>query len=499
MASFGGGKGLKMIVGDLITRLEAEGLLVQFDGDASKAVMEVSYDSRAVGKDYLFICKGKNFSQAYLDQAIEKGATCYMATKAYETGHDEVSTIIVREMRSAMAIVADWFFCSPWQALPVIGVTGTKGKSTTTLFLESIFDTYYYPRKVGMTSSLRVFDGVVDKVATLTTPENIDLFRYLASAREHHLPAMIVEVSSQALKYKRVGGLHFAHAVFLNIGSDHISPIEHPDFEDYFKSKLMIIDKTDKLYLNLNMQFIDRVREKAKGKPIVTFALNQVSDYMAYDIHTQAGQTYFRVKSKAWEETFSITVGGFFNVENALAAIAVASEVGVDVACIQKGLATCYLAGRMEVIAKTEKTPEVVIDYAHNKLSFESVLKEYYARGQKIWLVFGAPGGKAQNRRHELGEMASLYADEIILTADDPYDECAETIAQEIAEGFLSPRSYVFIEDRKEAIAYALAQAGADDVVLLLGKGAEKFQKMKSGNLAYEGDYYHAKFYLGKA
>ena len=490
---------MKMIVGDLLARLEKEGLLVHFEGDASKAVVEVSYDSRAVDKDYLFICKGESFSQAYLDKAIEKGATYYMATKAYETHHDEVGAIIVREMRSAMAVVADWFFCSPWQDLPVIGITGTKGKSTTTLFLEAIFDTYYYPKKVGMTSSLRVFDGVVDKVATLTTPENIDLFRYLATARDHHLPAMLVEVSSQALKYKRVGGLHFAHALFLNIGSDHISPIEHPDFEDYFKSKLMIVHKTDKLYLNLNMKFIDRVQEEAKGKMVVTFALEKPSDYMAYDIRTQAGQTSFRVKSKAWNEVFTITVCGFFNVENALAAIAVASEAGIDVVSIQKGLATCYLAGRMEVIEKTKTTPEVVIDYAHNKLSFESVLKEYHTRGQKIWLVFGAPGGKAKNRRHELGEMASLYADEIILTSDDPYDERAEAIAGEIAEGFLSPRPYVFIEDRKEAIAYALSQASADDVVLLLGKGAEKFQKMKSGNLAYEGDYYHAQFYLGKA
>lgn len=477
---------------ELIKALKNRGLLIKACGRDDLEIVDLTYDSRRVKKGSLFVCKGEAFKREYLTKAIEAGAVIYLSENDYEQG--DLPFILVSDIRLAMAVLSDTFYKSPYEAVPLIGITGTKGKSTTTMFLEAVLNEAYQPKKVGLTSSLRVYDGTVDEAARLTTPESLDLFFYLSNARENKLPAMLVEVSSQALKYHRTSELSFAHGIFLNIGQDHISPVEHPDFEDYFESKLLLFEQCQKIYVNLDSDFADKVLLRAKAHAeTITFALDKASDYRAYDLVNQYDSIHFRVKSKAFDAPFTINVMGRFNVSNALACIAVACEMGLEVGVIQKGLKKASLTGRMEVIKATNKNPKIIVDYAHNKLSFESVLADSKKEAKgKLWVLFGAPGGKAKNRRHDLGEVASLYADHVILTTDDAYNEDAEAIAEEIKAGYQKMVDTLFIRDRKEAIDYVISKANVSDTVLLLGKGAEVVQKMASGNLAYEGDYNNA-------
>lgn len=483
---------------ELMIKLEKRGLLKESLGEFDLEINGLSYDSRKVEKGHLFICKGLSFKSEYLNNAVKRGAVAYLSEKAYK--EIRLPALIVTDIRQAMAVVADTYYKSPWQELSLIGITGTKGKSTTTMFLESILNEAYHPKKVGLTSSLRIYDGRIDTPASLTTPESLDLFSYLDHAKKAKLDAMIVEVSSQALKYHRTGELCFAHGIFLNIGEDHISPVEHPDFLDYFNSKLRFFEQCQKAYINLDSDHIEKIMAHANAaSEVITFSLEKESDYQAYDLKTDEDKILFKVKSKAFDASFVLNVTGRFNVSNALSAIAVASEMGIELTTIQKGLEKAKLVGRMEVIKATENCPKIIVDYAHNKLSFETVLKssKEEARG-KLWLVFGAPGGKAKNRRTDLGEVASLYANKIILTTDDAYNEDAALIAQEIESGYLNAVDTVFIRERKEAVIYAILNAEAKDTVLLLGKGAEVFQKMAECQVPYEGDYNNALFACAK-
>ena len=315
-----------MNIKKIIEKLELNHLLSYTNITNDFNLADLTYDSRKVVPMSLFICKGQAFKEEYLVKAKEKGAIVYLSEVSYDI--KGIDCIIVSDIRRAMAIVSDVFYESPWQALEVIGITGTKGKSTTTMFLESILNVFYAPMRTGLSSSLSIYDGSEEKEAVLTTPENLDLFYHLSQARKNHLKSMLIEVSSQALKYHRVGELIFSHGVFLNIGEDHIGPLEHSSFEDYFESKLQLLHHSKKAYINLNTENLDVVLENAKkAEKIITFAVEKKADYTACDIEMKENGFSFKVKAQAFEASFYIPVLGKFNIENALASIIVASEM----------------------------------------------------------------------------------------------------------------------------------------------------------------------------
>ncbi|MDR2771198.1 MAG: UDP-N-acetylmuramyl peptide synthase, partial [Clostridiales Family XIII bacterium] len=332
-------------------------------------------------------------------------------------------------------------------------------------------------------SGIENYDGVIREESHLTTPETLELHEHFRNAAESGMEYMVMEVSSQALKYDRTLGLRFDAACFLNIGEDHISDIEHTDFEDYFSSKLRIFRQCEAACVNADAAEAARIAEAARGVPrLLSFGLSPGADIRGCDVKSLGEGLAFRTESDVPALSgadFKIAMSGLFNVENALAAITLTQLLGVPVPHIKAGLSVARAAGRMEVFRGADGRV-VIVDYAHNKLSFETLFKSVrreYA-GRRIGIVFGCPGGKALGRRRELGILAGEYADFLYLTEEDAGEEDVETICREIAS-HAAPfgRPCRIIPDREEAIRAALAEADARSVLLITGKGRETRQK----------------------
>lgn len=489
-------------ISEFIIRLREEGLLTMWQGDMDLVIEDIQYDSRKCGANTLFLCKGATFEPSYITKAKEAGAVAYLAIRPFDEG-EELTALIVNDIRRALAVAADVFFESPWKKLHMIGVTGTKGKSTTVTLLKDIFDAHAKKKGLpltGLTSSARVYDGVTDAPAKLTTPENIDLYRNMDNAVNAGLQTMIVEVSSQALKYHRVGEIHFDDVVFLNIAPDHISDIEHPSFEDYFASKLMIFNVAKHAYINLNSDRLDDIKKAvAACDTVTTFAVENDAQYRAMHIESDKDGMRFELTDGVHTYPIATAMKGLFNVENALVAGAVALNLGVDIATIQEVLANRHFEGHM-VYRHSKDGVTVIIDYAHNDISFRKVIESVHAEypGAPLWFVFGSAGSKAQSRRADLGKIVGEEGARVYLVPDDPQHERVEDINAEIASYMAHPVPTVSLTDREEGICDAILNAPAGTVVLVLGKGSETAQKGPNGPEAYTGDVPLAEKYVAQ-
>lgn len=477
-------------LGEYYQLLLKNGLLADtqpLKADFARTVPLVSCDSRVVVPGALFICKGAAFREEYLLTAVKLGAAAYVSERPYPGV--SAPCIAVTDIRAAMALLADLFWNHPSGKVDVIGITGTKGKTTTAFFLKAILDRWQESRGLGPTallSSLMVDDGVERREATLTTPEPLDLQRHLAHAAQSGFVTM--EVSSQALKYHRTLGVEFAVGVFLNIGEDHISPVEHPDFEDYFSSKLRLFSQCAAAVVNLDCDHAHRVlaAARAAGNRVVTFSLRDPSAQVYADgLTLEEGEARFTLHTPRFTTEVSLPMSGWFNVENALAAAAAAEILGVDGDAVTQGLAQVRVPGRMETYHSARLPLTVVVDYAHNGMSLEALLsslrQDYPDR--ELTVVFGCPGGKALDRRESMAAAAARWAHHILLTEDDPAGEEVADICAQIG-GYIATLggTYTVIPDREEAVRTAVLEAHVPAVVVLAGKGAEHFQKRKGGS-----------------
>ena len=442
-----------------------------------------SCDSQNVVPGTLFLCKGAHFKADYLADAADKGAFAYLSEHPYEG--ISIPWIPVKDARRAMALLATFYYNDPWSRMNVIGITGTKGKSSTTYYMKSILDGWQKStggKESGVISSIDTYDGVERFESHLTTPEPLELERHFENGVETDMKYLTMEVSSQALKYDRTLGVRFQVGCFLNIGYDHISSIEHPDWEDYFSSKLKIFSQCETAVVNLDSDHIDRVLEAAKAAGrIVTFSEKDPSaDVYADRIRKEQEDTVFRVRTKSFEREFRLSMPGLFNVQNALCAIAVSQVLGIPDRYIYQGLLKGRVPGRMEIYSSTDRHVIAIVDYAHNRLSFEKLfqsVKEEYP-GRRIVIVFGCPGKKALDRRHDLGQIAGQYAQHVYLTEEDPGEEDAYEICKEIAVHVAAEHCpYSINTDRGEAIHAAVMDAVEETVVLITGKGAETREK----------------------
>ena len=470
-----------------IALLEQRGLLaapVPQGLETGAPVALVSYDSREVVPGTLFLCKGAGFKAEFLAMARERGAIAYVSQTPYP--EVDLPCLLVSDMRRAIAPLADRFYDHPSGALEVIGITGTKGKSSTAYYLKYILDEYLAEQgkgESGVISSIDTYDGAQRFESHLTTPEPLELQRHFANAREAGIPYLTMEVSSQALKYHRTLCTRFAAACFLNIGVDHISPIEHPDFEDYFASKLRIFAQAEVCCVNLDCDHADRVlaAARASGKPLYTFSQkDQQADVYASQVHKRGGDILFRVRTRRFLRQFRLTMPGLFNVENALAAIAVCEGLNIPERCVYVGLMKARVPGRMEVYANADETVTAIVDYAHNRMSFETLFRSVRAEypGRRIVTVFGCPGKKALDRRRDLGEVSGQYSDLVVLTEEDSGEEDTLTICREIAGHVAAQGCEYSIEpNRGEAIRQAVLGCRRPTVLLITGKGAETRQK----------------------
>ena len=490
--------------------LEQDGLLVGYDCPPQlldHRFSHLSYSSADVTPDTFFICKGAAFKEEYLRDAIAKGAGVYLAQSLYE-GVD-CPHILVSDIRKAMSLVSIAFYQKAYQNFRVVGLTGTKGKTTTTYFMKNILDAFCRrnpqlcaAQKSAVLSTVEVDTGIEHHEAHLTTPESPDLQRYFAQTRDSGLPFLTMEVSSQAYKLSRVYGMDFDIGMFLNIGEDHIGPLEHTDFEDYFSCKLQLMEHCRTAIVNREMDHAQRVLEHARAhaQRVLTFGKLETADlddddcWILRDIQKEEQGFTFTTSHGLEQDSWRIRMAGRFNVENALAAILAAKALGVDDQSIREGLLQNEVQGRMNLFEKDGVT--VLVDYAHNFLSFQKLYESLKADypGQRIVVVVGCPGGKAQLRRRDIGTLSGQNADYLYLTAEDPQFEDVRSICEEIAS-FVKPYGtpYEIIEDRAQAVEKAITTAQKGDVIVLAAKGEEVYQKVRGEYVYYESDLAIAK------
>lgn len=486
---------MKRTVKDYLNLLIDSGLVMASNimGVENVPIDHLTYDSKKAGRGTLFVCKGNAFRGEYLEEALRKGAICFVAEKTY--GYEQLPHILVNNIRKAMAVLAREFYLAPEMSLHTIGVTGTKGKTTTTYYIKAMYDEWLkrrHRRGMGYLSSIETWDGMKREEAKNTTPESMEVYRHMRNMCDSGMSHMVMEISSQALKYHRVSGIFYEVGVFLNISEDHISPMEHRDFEDYFQSKLKLFQQTGTAVVNLDADESERILEAAKeADRIVTFGTGKKADIRGYQTEIRDGRIHFRVSCDRFDEEFELQMHGLFNVENALAAIAVAYVGNVPVADMKKGLRNVKVPGRMEEYVCRERDITAIVDYAHNGLSFrkifDSVKIEY--PGYHVVSVFGCPGGKALNRRRDTGLEAGNSCSRVYISADDPGVEPVEKISREIADYIeTSGCPCICIDDRETAIRQAIADAQEKTVVLVLGKGSESSQKIGKTVKHYKSD-----------
>ena len=478
---------------EYVELLRGEGLL---DAEPSKdlqfaPVQQLTFDSWEAAPGTLFVCKGEAFKPEYLEKAFEAGAFCYVSEVRYAGEHP---AILVSDIRRAMALMAELFYGTEERSFKLIGLTGTKGKSTTLYFIKNVLDTWYGKdgKRVGFLSTIDSYDGVNEFESLLTTPEAFTLHEHFWHAEEAGLPVFVMEVSSQGLKYDRTYGVAFDAGAFLNYGIDHVGKGEHTDEEDYISSKLRFFGQCKNVFLNLDTDRLDRIYGAAKdaGCFIHTYSAkgNPDADFWAEDVRRENGYTLFTLKNREGETVydFALSIPGSFNVENAMAAILLCRWLGVPHDAIAEGLKDARAKGRMEVFENKEREVVVISDYAHNILSFEKLyeaVKEDYP-GWRIEGLFGCPGGKGLSRREELPRAVSKYADFVWVTEEDPGLDDVSAICRTLSENLAKHGCPCrIVEDRTEAIETAIREAAPKTVIVMTGKGREEY--MHRGN-AYE-------------
>jgi len=460
-----------MLLTDLIDGLD----ILYARGNLNVDIKGIAYDSRNVGKGCLFVCIGgmKTDGHSYAKQALEKGAAAFIAQKplALET---EAPVIITSNTREALAYVSDKYFGHPSSRFNLIGITGTKGKTTTCFMIRSILEAA--GRKTGMIGTLGVRIG--DRVlhTERTTPESLDLQQLFAQMADEGVQDVVMEVSSQGLALHRVKYCDFDTAVFTNLSRDHISPSEHASMDEYLEAKTLLFKYCKVGLVNSDCSYADRVIEKA-GCGIFTYSINGKTDIRAVNPVYLPGAVRFDMVSPWYNRSFRVNIPGRFTVYNALAAASVSGVAGIPGDAVALGLERVQVPGRAEPV-ETGRDFSVIIDYAHTPDSLENILitVKAFTRGNVI-CVFGCGGDRDRTKRPMMGAVSGQYADYTVITSDNPRTEDPDAIIRDIEEGIKTTSGkYICITDRREAIRHAIASASSGDVVLLAGKGHETYQ-----------------------
>ena len=451
-------------------------------GSIDVEISDVIYDSRKAVKDSVFVCiKGtERDSHMYISDVAQKGCSAIVVEESDLIFPEGVTVIKTSNNRRALALLSAAYFGYPATKMTMIGLTGTKGKTTTSYMIQAILSAA--SKKVGVIGTIgAVINGRKVKTAN-TTPESYELQKLFSEMVEEGCEYCVMEVSSQGLKMDRVAGVMFDIGVFTNFSADHIGPNEHASMEEYMYCKSLLFRQCKIGLINVDDKNYTGIIKNHRCD-IMTYALDNEADLKASHLKLVRKPGYlgisFEVKG-AVNATIQTGIPGKFSVYNSLVAIFVCKELRIPTEFIQSALETIKVPGRVEIIP-VEEHYTIMIDYAHNAASVESLLttiKEY--NPPRIVCVYGCGGNRSKLRRYDMGELCGKMADLSILTCDNPRDESIEDINADIKVGLAkSNGSYIEIEDRVQAIHYSMDHAKDGDIIILLGKGHETYQEIK--------------------
>ncbi len=450
-------------------------------GSTDIEVTTLVYDSRKVIEGSVFVCISGAVRDAhdFIPEVIDKGAKAVIVEKDV-TVPEGITVVRVQDTRLALAYMSAAYFGHPAGKLKTIGITGTKGKTTTTYMVKSVLEAAGI--KTGLIGTIETIIGEKHIPAKNTTPESYIIQEYFHEMAEAGIEAVVMEVSSQALMLHRVSGFVFDIGVFTNLEPDHIGGNEHKDFADYVHCKSLLFQQCKLGIFNGDSEHLDEVL-KGHTCRVETFGYGDKNDFCAKDVklkkeHGALGVRY-QVKG-LMDFQVEVNVPGRFSVYNSLAAIAICHHFDVEPEVLCKALSNVRVKGRIEIVPVTKRYT-LMIDYAHNAMALESLLttlREYEPK--RLVCLFGCGGNRAKSRRYEMGEVSSRLSDLTVVTSDNPRDEEPMDIIEDILTGVKrADGAYVTIPDRKEAIAYCMKNAKDGDIIILAGKGHEDYQEIK--------------------
>ena len=461
----------------LLERLDYE--VVQ--GTDQTEITTLINDSRKAEKGSVFVCISGAVSDghSYAADVAAKGAAALVVEHNVDVPED-VTVILVKDTRYALALMSAAYFGYPAEKMKIIGITGTKGKTTTTYMIKSILDGVGH--KVGLIGTIEAIIGEKHIPASNTTPESYTIQKYFAEMAEAGCDCVVMEVSSQGLMLHRTAGIPFEIGIFTNLGKDHIGPNEHKDFEDYKRCKGLLFQQCRLGIANVDDKYFEDVFRNATCR-VETFGFSENADLRAENVKLVSRPGYLGVAyhvSGLMDFDVEIDIPGKFSVYNSLTAIAVCRHFQVPAEKIKEVLKQAKVKGRIEMIKVSDEFT-LMIDYAHNAMSLESLLttlKEYNPK--RLVCLFGCGGNRSKDRRYEMGEVSGRLADLTIITSDNPRFEEPQDIIDDIKIGIgRTDGKYVEICDRKEAIKYAIANGQPGDVIVLAGKGHEDYQEIR--------------------
>lgn len=466
-----------MKLAKLLEKIEYEVISGSIDTDITTLV----YDSRKVEEGSVFVCISGTVRDAhdFIPDVIKSGAKAIIVEKDVAPA-DGVTYIKVNNSRLALAYISAAYFDYPASKLKTIGITGTKGKTTTTYMVKSILESAGI--KTGLIGTIESVIGDKCVPAANTTPESYRLQELFKEMVDAGMEAVVMEVSSQALMLHRVAGFVFDIGVFTNLEPDHIGENEHKDFADYMHCKSLLFRQCKLGIFNGDSEHIDGIMEGHTCK-VETFGYGEQNDLVAKNVELKNEHGALGVKYHVeglMDFDVEVNVPGSFSVYNSLTAIAICHCFNVSEDKIKKAFLNVRVKGRIEIVPVTKKYT-LMIDYAHNAMSLESLLTTLKAYNPKrLVCLFGCGGNRAKSRRYEMGEVSSKLADLTVVTSDNPRNEEPMDIINDILEGVKKQDGeYVTIPDRKEAIEYCMLNAKEGDIVVLAGKGHEDYQEIK--------------------
>ena len=456
-------------------------------GTIEKDITDIIIDSRKVKKDAMFVAivGSEVDGHDYIKDAIKNGANTILVSKDIEIP-EEVTVIKVPDTRKILSKLSMHFFNYPQSKLKTIAITGTKGKTTTSFMIKRIIEESGKP--CGVIGTTGVY--IKEKYYPLknTTPESYDIFKYMNEMVENDIEYVVMEVSSQALKYDRVNDLVFDYGIFTNLTKDHIGDHEHESMEDYIQSKAKLFKQSNYGIFNMDDEhFYDMIQ--GGDCQIHTYGYNEKADLRAKDLELTRKGDFVGIKlttEGVINDVFEISTPGKFSSYNAMAAILTCYMLEIDIKYIKKALTHFSVKGRIEPV-KVSDDFTLLIDYAHNGVSTESILttiRDY--KPKRIVTIFGCGGNRSKDRRYEMGRIASQYSDFCIITEDNNRYESFDDIAKDILKEYDKKCPYEIIPDRKEAIRYAIKNGQKGDIIMLLGKGHEDYLEIKGERIHFD-------------